>query len=76
MTKVNVQEAKTHLSRLIARAEAGEDIIIARAGRPIVRLVPVSKRPTRVPGSARGEFELPDDFDEPLPDEILEAFGR
>ncbi|MCC7542622.1 MAG: type II toxin-antitoxin system Phd/YefM family antitoxin [Deltaproteobacteria bacterium] len=74
MTKVNVQEAKTHLSRLLARVEAGEEIIIARGGRPIAKLVPAVEHTTRVPGSARGEFEVPDDFDDPLPDEILAAF--
>jgi len=74
VTKVNVQEAKTHLSRLLARVEAGEDIVIARAGRPIARLVPVAEHISRVPGSARGDFEVPDDFDDPLPAVILDAF--
>ena len=74
MVKVNVQKAKTHLSRYLARVEAGEEIVIARDGRPIARLVPMSERPVRVPGSARGEFEVPESFDEPLPAEILAAF--
>jgi len=73
-TKVNVQEAKTHLSRLLARVEAGDEIVIARDGRPIARLVSVQKQPLRMPGSARGEFSVPDDFDAPLPDEIMAAF--
>jgi prevent-host-death family protein len=73
-TKVNVQEAKTHLSRLLARVEAGDEIVIARDGRPIARLVSIQKQPMRTPGSARGEFAVPDDFDAPLPDEIMAAF--
>jgi prevent-host-death family protein len=73
-TKVNVQEAKTHLSRLLARVEAGDEIVIARGGRPIARLVSIQERPVRTPGAARGEFSVPDDFDAPLPDEILSAF--
>lgn len=75
MTKVNVQEAKTHLSRLLARVEAGEDVVIARAGRPIARLVCIAEAVVRVPGGALGEFEVPDDFDEPLPDHILRGFS-
>jgi prevent-host-death family protein len=73
-TKVNVQEAKTHLSRLLSRVEAGEEIVIARDGRPIARLVSVHEHPVRAPGSARGEFTVPDDFDAPLPDEIQSGF--
>ena len=72
--KVNVQEAKTHLSRLLARVEAGDEIVIARDGRPIARLVSIQKQPMRTSGSARGEFSVPDDFDAPLPDEIMAAF--
>ncbi len=71
---VNVYEAKTHLSRLIDRALAGEDVVIARAGRPVVRLVAVSgQRPVRRPGSARGQIWLAEDFDE-LPADIASAF--
>ncbi len=72
----NVHEAKTHLSRLLDQAMAGEEVIIMRSGRQLVRLVPVDMAPQRRElGSARGEFTVPDDFDAPLPDEILEAFG-
>lgn len=73
-TQVNVQEAKTHLSRLLARVEAGDEIVIARGGRPIARLVAVQEHPVRTPGSARGEFSVPEDFDAPLSDEIMVAF--
>jgi prevent-host-death family protein len=69
-----VYEAKTQLSRLIDRALAGEDIVISRSGRPMVRLVPVAARPARrTPGSARGQILMAPDFDE-LPDDVAAAF--
>ena len=71
---VNVYEAKTHLSQLLDRAAAGEEIVIARAGRPIARLVALAQPSTRrVPGGWRGEVTMTADFDE-LPDEIAAAF--
>ena len=73
-TMVGVHEAKTHLSRLLRRVAAGEEIVIARGGRPIARLVPVDVHERRVLGQDRGLFEIPDDFDAPLPPEIIEAF--
>ena len=74
---VNVHEAKTHLSRLLDQALAGEDVIIMRSGKPLVKLTPVpfAPRPRKI-GSGKGDFVVPDDFDAPLPDEILDAFGR
>jgi prevent-host-death family protein len=75
MTTVNVHEAKTHLSRLLERVEAGEEIIVARAGKPVAKLVPFEEsRPKRVPGTGRGEIEIADDFDDDLPDDILDMF--
>ena len=75
MTTVNVHEAKTHLSRLLERVEAGEEIVVARAGKPVARLVPYEdSRPTRVPGTGRGEIEIADDFDDDLPDDLLDVF--
>ena len=72
---VNIHEAKTHLSRLLSRVMAGEEIIIARAGKPVARLIPIGDRPTtRVSGSAKGKVVIAPDFDAPLPDEMLEAF--
>lgn len=66
---VNVHEAKTHLSRLLARVEAGERIVIARAGHPIAELSPiVDARPPRVPGMDRGRVVIHDNFDDPLPE--------
>jgi prevent-host-death family protein len=72
---VNVYQAKTHLSQLLDRAAAGEEIVIARAGRPIARLVPLADSPShrRSPGGWRGQVRMSDDFDE-LPAEIGAAF--
>ena len=71
---VNTHEAKTHLSRLLARVAMGEEIVIAKAGRPVARLVPVESRPRRVLGQDEGLFEVPDDFDAPLPQDVLASF--
>ena len=73
---VNIHEAKTHLSRLLERVSEGEEILIAKAGRPVARLVPVGERPEwREPGSAVGKVVVGADFDAPLPGEVREAFG-
>lgn len=69
MTQINIQEAKTHLSDLIHRSERGEDIIIARAGKPAVRLVPVQELSKRQFGGMT--FVVPDDFDSLLPEAEL-----
>ncbi len=75
MKTVNIHEAKTHLSRLLKRVGAGEEIVIAKAGKPVARLVPAGKSSqTRVLGSQKGRFEVPKDFDAPLPEEILSTF--
>ena len=75
METVNIHQAKTHLSRLVERAEHGEEIIIARSGRPVARLVPLVPLPEpRVFGQLRGLITVSDDFDDPLPDDILDAF--
>jgi prevent-host-death family protein len=79
MKTVNVHEAKTHLSRLIQEAVEGESFIIARAGKPLVKVVALEEaKPKRVKqrfGFMRGEFEVPEDFDTMCEDEILELFG-
>jgi prevent-host-death family protein len=68
-TIVNVHEAKTHLSRLLARVEAGERIVIARAGKPIAILAPAADRPPdRVPGMDKGKIVIHPTFDDPLPE--------
>jgi prevent-host-death family protein len=76
--EVSVYAAKTHLSRLLDRAAKGEEVVITRNGRPIARLVPVAAlRAPRKLGGLRGRIRIADDFDAPLPDELLDAFeGR
>jgi prevent-host-death family protein len=74
MAEVNVHEAKTHLSRLLLRVAGGEEIVIARAGKPVARLVPIEPRTQRVIGQDDGLFKVPDDFDAPLSDEVLALF--
>ena len=72
---INLYDAKTHLSQLVDRAAAGEEIIIAKAGHPLARLVPLKPpRRTRVPGLLRGQIHIGDDFDAPLPEEMEKAF--
>lgn len=75
MVVVNLHEAKTHLSRLVDRALSGEEIIIARSGKPLVRLVatePPARRPP--PGLFKDDVWLADDWDAPLPDEVVDPF--
>jgi len=73
--EVNIHEAKTHLSRLLERVALGEEIVIAKAGKPVAKLVPLDEQPRmRVLGSAKGEFTVPDDFNDPLPKEIEDLF--
>ncbi len=75
MAQVNIYEAKTHFSRLVARVLAGEEIVVARAGVALIKLVPVDPPPTgRVPGSLSGQIEIADDFDDSLPPEVLGSF--
>ncbi|HEV3050302.1 MAG TPA: type II toxin-antitoxin system prevent-host-death family antitoxin [Longimicrobium sp.] len=74
---VNVHAAKTNLSKLIDRAEAGEEVIIARDSKPAVQLVPVGlTKPKRVFGSMKGKISLTPEFFEPLPDDELDAWGQ
>jgi prevent-host-death family protein len=72
---VSLYEAKTQLSRLVDRAAAGEEIVIAKSGRPRARLVPLEDtRALRVPGKGRGRWRTRKDFDAPLPDEVIRGF--
>ena len=74
MATVNIHEAKTQLSKLIAQVEAGESVTLARAGRPVARLVPIEAVDSvREPGVWRGQVQIADDFDE-LPVEVSDAF--
>jgi prevent-host-death family protein len=72
---VNIHEAKTHFSKLIARVKSGEEIIIAIAGKPVAKLVPIHPTPrARKPGSGVGKVRMAPDFDAPLPDDLVDAF--
>lgn len=75
MKTVNTHEAKTHLSKLLERAASGEDIIIAKAGKPVAKLGPLDKNPIKRKGGFwKGRVEIVDNFDDPLPEEILVPF--
>jgi prevent-host-death family protein len=77
MTKsVGVHEAKTHLSRLLDRVVAGEEVVITRRGDEVARLVPARTLSVRRLGVDRGRFTVPEDFDAPLPDDVLAGFER
>ncbi|WP_419933992.1 type II toxin-antitoxin system Phd/YefM family antitoxin [Candidatus Palauibacter sp.] len=71
---VNVHEAKTQLSRLLAQVEAGEDVVIARRGEPVAQLVACKPRGQRQPDVLKGKIVIPDDFFDPLPEEELVAW--
>jgi prevent-host-death family protein len=73
--RANIHEAKTHFSQLIARVLAGEEVVICKAGKPVVRLAPIKqKKAARRFGLDRGRFTVPDDFDAPLPADVLAGF--
>lgn len=75
MRTVNIHEAKTHLSRLLETVSAGKEIVIAKAGKPVARLVPAGRpRKRRRLGILANRFTVPADFDAPLPDELLDRF--
>ncbi len=75
MSTVNIHAAKTHLSRLIDEVAEAEEVVIANAGRPVARLVPIGNPPgKRVLGRLEGRLKVPRDFDASLPDDVLAAF--
>jgi prevent-host-death family protein len=77
MAEVNIHEAKTHLSKLLRRVTAGEEIVIARAGKPVARLVPVAEPPRpRELGKDRGKIWIADDFDTLDPEILADFEGR
>jgi prevent-host-death family protein len=77
VTIVNIHEAKTHLSRLLNRVVSGEEVIIARGGKAVAKLVPIEEpKQDRVPGLDAGKIWIAEDFDAPLPEEVLESFER
>lgn len=73
---INIHEAKTHLSRIVDEVAAGREVVIAKAGKPMARLTPLSEtpRPKKL-GQLRGKLRVPDDFNAPLSDEELASFG-
>ena len=74
--QVNVHEAKTHLSKLLAEVEKGKEIVIARDGTPVAKLVPVPRKKNRITfGDLKGKIWIADDFDDPLPDELMKEWG-
>ncbi len=75
---VALYDAKTHLSSLVDRAAAGEEFVITKSGHPMARLVPLDNvRADREPGQGKGQWRVADDFDSPLPTDLLDAFeGR
>lgn len=77
MRTINIRDAKTHLSRLVDDASAGEEILLAKAGKPVARLGPLkaARKPRRL-GVLAGRFTVPDDFDAPLPEDALADFER
>jgi len=76
-TVVNIREAKTNLSRLLSKVVSGETVIIAKAGKPIARIIPIGGAPKRrTPGSAKGKIVMGEDFLAPLPDDILDDFEK
>ena len=76
--QVNIHEAKTQLSRLIELTQSGQEFIIAKAGKPVARLTPIDRgKPPRRLGLLDGQIRIPDDFNAPLPEAVLDAFeGR
>jgi prevent-host-death family protein len=77
MTTLNIHAAKTHFSRLIEDVAAGEEVVIAKAGKPVARLVPIGKSGKRTLGVLKGRLRVPRNFDAPLPEEVIAAFeGR
>lgn len=76
MSSVNIHQAKTNLSQLLRRVAAGEEIIISNSGKPVARLVPIDGARKRRLGTDEGAFVIPDDFNDPLPAELLDAFER
>lgn len=74
---VNIHEAKTHFSKLLNRVVTGEEIVIAKAGKPLARLIPIKKGiQKRIPGSAKKYVIMADNFNDPLPEDILNAFEK
>lgn len=76
MHTVNIHEAKTHLSKLLEEVSKGQEIVIAKSGKPMARLIGIGiAKPIRKPGFLKGKIRIADDFDAPLPEDMLDAFA-
>lgn len=75
--QVNIHEAKTHLSKLLAQVKKGQEIIIAKSGKPIAKLIPIAEKPARrIPGTAKNKITISPSFNDPLPENVLEEFEK
>ncbi len=75
--EVNIHYAKTHLSKILDRVSLGEEVVIAKAGKPVARLTRIeAPSQDRVLGTGRGDFKVPEDFNDPLPEEVLREFYK
>jgi prevent-host-death family protein len=75
--QVNIHEAKTHLSKLLARVKEGQEVIIAKGGKPVARLIPIVEKPVRrIPGTAKSKILVSPSFNDPLPEDVLEDFEK
>ena len=75
MQTINIHEAKTHLSKLVEEVSKGQEIVIAKSGKPMAKLTGISPaKPIRKPGFLKGKIRIAEDFDAPLPDDMLDAF--
>jgi prevent-host-death family protein len=74
--EVSVREAKANLSKVLKRLALGEDVVITKAGKPVAKLVAIANTTQRKVGSAKGEFVVSDDFNDPLPKEIKDLFYK
>jgi prevent-host-death family protein len=76
MTSVSIEKVQEQFPAFLSKVEAGEEIILEKAGEPIARVVPIKKREKRILGKERGKIWMSDDFDEPLPGDILSEFYK
>jgi len=75
--QVNIHKAKTHLSKLLAQVKEGQEIIIAKSGKPIAKLIPIAEKPVRrIPGTAKNKITISPSFNDPLPEDLLEEFEK
>ncbi|MCK4278715.1 MAG: type II toxin-antitoxin system Phd/YefM family antitoxin [Desulfurellaceae bacterium] len=73
----NIHEAKAHFSKIITQVKTGEEIIIAKAGKPVAKLIPIREKPkSRIPGTAKGKITLTEGFESPLPEEVVQEFEK